>query len=150
MLGVLGLATTLNESQAMEKPCNLNQTVPICSETLEPLLDNTRSHLGVTSLSTSLMTLFKNATCFTPCHSLHPNSYIPYPPLFQPHPCHMETRRSRIKSEPHLWPKPLLRQHWILNLLCWAGDWTGNSTETSWIIKLLCHSWKFPFVPFLL
>lgn len=35
-----------------------------------------------------------------------------------------EFPRPRIRSKPQLLPKLQLRQHWILNPLCQAGDWT--------------------------
>ena len=35
-----------------------------------------------------------------------------------------------------------------LNLLCWARDWTGASTETSQIINPLCHKRNSYFVVF--
>ena len=53
---------------------------------------------------------------------------------FWPFPRHMEVPWPGIKS------KPQLQQHWILNPLCWAGDWTGASKETSWIINPLYRS----------
>ena len=62
--------------------------------------------------------------------------------LFQPHPWHMEVPGPGTESEPHLPPIPQLWQCQILNPLFWAGDWTGNSTETSQIINPLCRSGK--------
>ena len=35
-----------------------------------------------------------------------------------------------IRSKLQLWPKPQLQQHWILNLLRWAGTWTCVSVLT--------------------
>ena len=45
-----------------------------------------------------------------------------------------------LESEPWLWPTPQLQQHWILNLLHPAGDWTQMPQRQCWILNLLCHS----------
>ena len=43
---------------------------------------------------------------------------------------HMKVPGPGIESEPQLQPVPQLRQHWILNPLCWAGDQTFASAAT--------------------
>ena len=46
------------------------------------------------------------------------------------HPWHVEVPRPGIESKPQLQPTPQLRQSWILNPLCWPGDWTCTSAAT--------------------
>ena len=60
--------------------------------------------------------------------------------LFWLPPGHMEVPGPGIESKSELRPRPQLQQHQILNPLCWAGDQTSASTETSWIINSLCNS----------
>ena len=62
--------------------------------------------------------------------------------LFWPHLQHMKVPWLGIKSELHLWPKPQLRQCWILNPLCQARDWTCTTPpqRQCWILNPLRHS----------
>ena len=43
---------------------------------------------------------------------------------------YMEIPQPGIESEMQLQPLPQLWQCWILNPLCWAGDWTHTSATT--------------------